>query len=141
MTATDEEQAIFDRLVAAMVQQGQPGQDDIGNARYRFEMPDGTIRKCPVGWAIPDDLYDAETMEPDEESLAIYACPAVLTTLRSLYSETEVSVMGALQDIHDELVRSDGATFEGESFVRAFVDQCNEWARDNGIKPFVIPRV
>lgn len=134
-------QETFDFICRALIAQGGPSVDrSTGGVicKYRYVMPDGSVRKCAGGMVIPDCKYD-----PNFEGVALYAfkpsSPTILQDrLHDIVMATghNMSVVTVLQSYHDAEVHHNDL-----AWLRGFAVRARAQGLSRGLDTSVLDEV
>lgn len=114
-------QELLNAGVTGIINQGGPAWNtDTKTCRYRHTAPDGTVRKCMIGWSIADDVYDKE-LETETWSL-----------FERFWPELNPEDVASLQGVHDSVVLNHGTIPDPEFFVY-FRAQVQDFVADYGL--------
>jgi hypothetical protein len=100
--------------IAKVVEQGCPSYDAVSD-KCLYRGPNGT--RCAIGWLIPDDRFDHDTMEGKDVSF-----DAVKEALSGVLPDTEDERLVNLQYAHDVVSETPRRLFI-EEFRRALEDR------------------
>ena len=120
-------QEIFDKIVSAMVDQGEPSKAD-GRCFYRL-VSGNKILKCAVGQIISDEQiarYDIS----EGSSVCGFSSPLFEEIISDAFTSEIRWLLAEFQSAHDEPVLDD------KTFIEAFIERSNRIANLKGLTPY-----